>query len=1082
MENMIINKIYGKIKMNISYIRPFLVKILPFTIFIGILAFVSRNLFTGDMIAVPDISPFPNDIWPLVDRLSLDWTRIEYGISQPIEISYITRILFILVSGGDPVLAQRLYMITPLFLSFSAMYYFSGKIVDSQIARFLAALFYVSNPVTIVTFSTATGYLYVQAILPIILYLMSSLPVSEGRARIRVALIFSVILAAGYSFGRHMALFAIPIIAYGLVKSLLLKPRSRVLKSIIWIFSASFLGAFLVVLSHYPELKSMLGYVTPGGGGLLSFSGYGVDFSAYSALPFPIFLEILSLQMPGFFGWAFDSNMVLLSLFFPLFAFVGLIKQWKGEQKRLVVFSTVLISSIVLYIYLSYLGLTTPLIQLFRLFIALRNEQLPLLFLSFVYAILMALSFSMILGKTNQFKRSKLMMSVKSIVVIVILVPLVLPSLPFYNGDFGLSDIHENSGSYGLYIPDKYYNISNWIEEKRIDGESFRTLWFPNTFSDVGIKTLYLDTDLAFLTFGSEKFVDPTFVQCQSVIFAETFEKKTVTHFGSLVSSMAVKYIVLDLGSNQTGPLGIGESFVYGDPKLMLDVMQNQKDLRLILNGTDFIIFENLAYIPPEAFINGIMYIKSDSESCNDEIQYLRLLVNTPGFTLRDNLPIFSSEISDENIDEIISISKVILKYNNTDEDGSFDLPVNKSILSIETAKSEIFEERSVLRGSFIIDEKSTYTIVFWSKTPKTININGTEFEPSKLNEEGLHEFLDLELDAGLHDLLIRDIDISEEELLSSGVQIIGEWILSEIRNEAILDTSGFGNMGIVNGTYSKDNAIYFSDGDHIEIPYFGRMLRHGGGANDFKLEPFTVETWITPSKRGGAGTIVSIPEMFTFRVNGKNLELHLFHKHAVLQFRANDVITGNLQQIAFSYDGNLAKIYVDGEVVANADWDLGLISVNNPLYMGIREKSFLQDYSGSMAKVTFFQGIVDDTTMRERIREGSGFTVFFEYSIFESNIWNKNERDEDLPRFVFLSEPFDKSWNAHFDGMNSDLHFPAFLGMNLFYYEDEYIDLEFVNNDQKSRNLEILLMGISWFSVFGIIVASYKKPNVRSD
>ncbi len=182
-------------------------------------------------------------------------------------------------------------------------------------------------------------------------------------------------------------------------------------------------------------------------------------------------------------------------------------------------------------------------------------------------------------------------------------------------------------------------------------------------------------------------------------------------------------------------------------------------------------------------------------------------------------------------------------------------------------------------------------------------------------------------------------------------------------------DESGKGNNGRVNGATltpdrtGKANSAYYFDGisNFISIP-------------DSKIlqitDQITMSVWIkTDYSKQYAGIINKInpvePCVGYGICNDSQNKLcgKIYWDHAQgigsVIFSSAKITDNNWHFIAFTYDGAIAKLYLDKELVATQTYTGGIQTNTEPLLIGWDQNTYLGD--------RYYQGIIDDVRLYNR-------------------------------------------------------------------------------------------------------------------
>ncbi len=187
------------------------------------------------------------------------------------------------------------------------------------------------------------------------------------------------------------------------------------------------------------------------------------------------------------------------------------------------------------------------------------------------------------------------------------------------------------------------------------------------------------------------------------------------------------------------------------------------------------------------------------------------------------------------------------------------------------------------------------------------------------------------------------------------GPGLVAAYAFDEGQGATASDASGNGNLGTMAGARwasGKNGSAAFLDGinDNVSLPPLGTFYRTA----------FTFEAWVL--KRG---TRKDVTVMGSWNEGGPMIWVNQVNGHYMLTLGADGAnyvdsgqvpATGRWQHVAGSYDGAVARIYIDGVEVANRAFT-GEVGTSNTWRIG----AFRADPSG------FFDGLVDDVRIYNR-------------------------------------------------------------------------------------------------------------------
>lgn len=180
-------------------------------------------------------------------------------------------------------------------------------------------------------------------------------------------------------------------------------------------------------------------------------------------------------------------------------------------------------------------------------------------------------------------------------------------------------------------------------------------------------------------------------------------------------------------------------------------------------------------------------------------------------------------------------------------------------------------------------------------------------------------------------------------------------------------DSSGLGHTGSL---YGSQNYVE-SMAELGYSLYFDGNRDYMTVADDSYLhftDTFTISAWINP-------TTVSVGDQaIVAKLTVGNAQYHdyvvgLYHDdfRAIINYNntsviPGDIIAGEWQHVAYTYENSIVKIYYNGVYIG--EWDSGYSSISadsRPIYIGGREGSSDKDYEGYMDEIKMFNRALSD-------------------------------------------------------------------------------------------------------------------------
>lgn len=205
----------------------------------------------------------------------------------------------------------------------------------------------------------------------------------------------------------------------------------------------------------------------------------------------------------------------------------------------------------------------------------------------------------------------------------LVLILLVAPA-GFYleSGDF---NVLEAPGTFGLppqwgpTVPSAYPAMDSFLElHGGISDSRFLVLPFPgpgggSEFGPFAINTFGL-AEYEGATSVSNLFVGPLSSDYSTTVLNYLIQNRT-DRIGVLLGQASVRYVLVDLQANFTGPPQWNEGSLIGSPTTFLDLLRAQRDLEDVFNSSLFVAFLNIDYRPFVTAAPGIAVVQAGNAS-----------------------------------------------------------------------------------------------------------------------------------------------------------------------------------------------------------------------------------------------------------------------------------------------------------------------------------------------------------------------------------------------------------------------------------------------------------------------------------
>lgn len=171
----------------------------------------------------------------------------------------------------------------------------------------------------------------------------------------------------------------------------------------------------------------------------------------------------------------------------------------------------------------------------------------------------------------------------------------VLFAVTLYNKDFFSGDMSlvQNRGK-SIFVPGSFYEIGEWVAERRDAEGFFRTLWLPWIYEEMELKVRWIDQYTLSRPLGVKQYIQAPFDDYLRVVF-KTLSEGHTDRIGTLLALANVRYVILNLASESEGSVRYEGQYLSGDPRSFAAILNKQKDLTLIVQRPDYLIYENKA-------------------------------------------------------------------------------------------------------------------------------------------------------------------------------------------------------------------------------------------------------------------------------------------------------------------------------------------------------------------------------------------------------------------------------------------------------------------------------------------------------
>lgn len=619
-------------------------------LFIGLFIFAYRNLLGYGMLAMCDFPAFSSEgskIYFTSFLSSWQFRGLGNSYGGPQHYFFLSVISFIF--RDNALLAQKIFYLSLLPLAGIAMYLLAGQFTKLWFARFIAALLYAVNPVTIGQFAGGgPGILVTYTVLPA-LTLFSLAMIKKKERQIQSMFLFAFFLALASSFNPETLLIIAPILLCSFFINILIERDLKSSFRYILLLMVALAICFLLVL---PYSLFAISFVRQTGSEIARFTGSSIQQlfesakGTYSACSLRNLLKICgnSGAYDWWLGYGKGSRPWTIAGFvLPLFAFLSLllIKNNQARFKYVITLSFSFLSILIIFFcWSNKYGFLRKIYLQFPILFAYRNPVKVLMVLPLAYASLIAITVTALRVRMATFTKINLSRISQFIILPILylffLVNMGIYSWPFFTGDMGISCLQDS-----YIVPPVYSNVSKWINNNKRQGEFFRILWLPHNHET----HLRLYSDLVnFNAFNDESNVLNNLNEKYIKFVLNSLCNQETNRIGSLLAPASVKYIIVDLSSSQKGSCRYHKIHIYGHPKNFVKILNRQEDLKLIVSRRDFLIYENKKFIPHIALYEKAFLISSPKNEI--PLSQFRKISALPHFHIADQLIVFKDQLS----------------------------------------------------------------------------------------------------------------------------------------------------------------------------------------------------------------------------------------------------------------------------------------------------------------------------------------------------------------------------------------------------------------------------------------------------
>jgi hypothetical protein len=1036
---------------------------------IALFALAFRDFFTSSMLAYGDLAPFPQSSGQALQAYFSAWQPISRGSSLPYSLVLLEEGLLVGLTGGNSLLAQKIYYLIPIPLSFLSMHYFLNRMTTSKASRWIASFAYAVNPVTIGIFiGGAMGMLYVHAIAPPLI--ARFLNIVRGRNLMKNSLLFVFLLVLGASFGSYIVLYLLPFLVFSFGNLLyhrhvrFVAERTGVLVFCLTLFSLLILPT---ALYQFPIYSRFL----PGGvaGTPTSGSNAFLANTVESTYATSTVLQVLKFGSTSL--WYLDYTGTLwwttLGFVYPALAFSAIVLAKPRWRMHSLGFSSFAIG-VISFLWATQIGVGLAVFRDIPALYVFSNPGGPSLFLVFAYAPLICISLDRLfsrkpenaLNSLSSFptasaeKRTFRPFPAKvALVSILIVLSIFSYGWPFFTGEMGFTSAGRPLGV--SEVQPVFPEAAQWFATHDSNSD-YRTLWLPLDYQ-TQLSLRWLDQNTLTLPLGIGQYIDVPISGEIGWIFASICLGKT-THLGEILSELAVKYVVVNLVSSNggkcqsTGFLGYSTPFISGSPKDFITFLDKQQDLQLIGGTSDFLIFKNTSFAGAVKASNSVIYVlptngNSSSKGITfSDLESFDTLVSLPGFDARKQSIVFGYMLGEHERAPLYDVSSIVVVpggYELQNEDPS--LQGKNAFLTLPLVQFSLDLERythfanmshwNPSSGSWSVSgnwlfQNSSYTdravIMSGNSTWSNYSIETTMMFPQPISVgQGAAIILREKGSLSYYEVWVHDQQV-EMRVRGEGVDY---QLATNMTTTPIIARSWHDLRVVADG----NNFQIYLDGERVLSAVDSTYATGGVGLSTYQSSAFFSSFKVAAPQ---LFLLAPIDDNYTFMIQASSI---------------NTIALSSSQTIALTRIGS-TEWYGSSPVFLQKGTHLV-----NLTYMGSITENHIVSYASS-----------GGATLEEILHNSVGSSTRYikvDDTNYRANVGGVK------PGVLFLSEPYDASWRA-FSGPHELLHFKSAFGLNAYYLgssDGSEVSVTYAQQPLKDFSLEI--SAVSWLAT-GVLFA----------
>ena len=602
----------------VDYAKYVLINILPFLSLTLILFLLFRNFFLHGFLVYPDYFETFQGIPSYFNFLQYlsSWSVAYMGSVNTSALPDYAILSLLSGIGIYGTLSEILVILAFLILGLVCIYLIMKMVTSNHWIQSLSMILYVITPMLFITMFNGDANFTFYALVPV--FFLAGIYSIVFHKRVAL-LLMAVVIAFGVFWDPFMIIYILPISAILFILSVIYRPNLRYALISLLFTSVPFLLAVLLNIPYFYTWVSSASLTS-------TISTLPSSQNSYTLLTYqwatPIrTLTLLAGDLFPRYSMFYTTLKEELLLVLPIGAIAGYLNHSSSELHRLLKFGgAMLIAVPYALIELLHYGLLEVIFNRIPILYVYNFPDVLSYMLNFGYAILIPLSListSTPSTQVDKIKKKRLTLKlgkslrrylkmVSSLIIVSFL--LFAASTYLASGDFNLSHQSENIGFPPQWTPNannSFYEIYYYLEGiGALQGQ--RLLILPTPGMDGGQQFRGFYDNL--FNPSSEELIQSNSTNLLSLgqspsgyystMVLNDLVNDSTDMIGIPLGYASVEYIVVDKALNFTGPPRWVWGSIVGSPSFFMRVLSEQRDLKLILDNSEFAVFKNLDFKP----------------------------------------------------------------------------------------------------------------------------------------------------------------------------------------------------------------------------------------------------------------------------------------------------------------------------------------------------------------------------------------------------------------------------------------------------------------------------------------------------